>query len=134
MRQNTRRIGDAYENRACQMLQAGGLDIITRNYHASKLGEIDIIAQECKTNRFGQMVRTIIFVEVRARRHRHQPFVSSVQSITIAKQRKIIQAAEYFLQHHESFAGYDCRFDVIVFDEFGERATGEWIKSAFLAE
>jgi len=52
-----RRIGDIGENLACKFLKKEGLKIIERNY-LKKWGEIDIVAQEKKTNK-------LHFVEVK---------------------------------------------------------------------
>lgn len=135
---STKRIGDVYETHACQMVQAKGLEIIARNYHAARLGEIDIIATEYRTDRAGRTIKTLVFIEVRARRHGRQVYALGAESITPTKQRKIIQAAQHFMQQHEQFADFDCRFDVIVFDEFTKHSyahhDGEWIQAAFLGE
>lgn len=138
MRQSAKRVGNAYENRACQMVQDGGLAIIMRNYNVPRLGEIDIIAEECKTNRLGRLVKTLVFIEVRVRRHgQYHQFASAIESITPAKQSKIIAAANHFLQNHVEFIKHDCRFDVIAFDEYGKNGQNSmsyWLKAAFLVE
>ena len=127
----TKSIGDFYENRAIDWIKSEHLTVIARNYNVPKVGEIDIIAQSIDTLANGRIRKTLVFIEVRARKRGQ--FASGVESITTDKQRKIIHAAMHFLQEFDEFNGHDCRFDVIVFDyKDGEDATGEWIKAAFL--
>ena len=128
----TKSIGDFYENRAIDWIKSEHLTVIARNYNVPKVGEIDIIAESVDTLANGRIRKTLVFIEVRARKRGQ--FASGVESITTDKQRKIIQSAMHFLQEFDEFNGHDCRFDVIVFDyKDGEDATGEWIKAAFLA-
>lgn len=133
MRTPAQRIGDYYETLAVRQVLADGLTIVACNYHASRLGEIDIIATQTHTDRLGRVLQTLVFIEVRARKRGQ--FASGVQSITPAKQRKIIQAAQHFVQHHPEFANHDCRFDVMVFDHDGVGAVqAQWLRAAFLVE
>lgn len=132
MSQN-KRIGDFYENRAVDWIKSENLTIIARNYNVPKVGEIDIIAESIEMLSIGKVRKTLVFIEVRARKRGH--FLTSVQSITATKQRKIIHSAMHFLQEFDEFNGHDCRFDVIVFDYTNDQdVKSEWIKSAFLYE
>jgi putative endonuclease len=90
------------ENLAAAFLQAKGLTIIEKNFRA-KVGEIDIIAKEGDE---------MIFVEVRARASRD--FGGAAASVGGAKRRKLIKAAQLWLQ----VRGWDggCRFDVVAVD------------------
>lgn len=124
-------IGDFYENQAVQWVLSENLTIVARNYNVPKIGEIDIIAQSVKTLPNGKAYKTLIFIEVRARKRGR--FATSVQSITPAKQRKITQAAMKFVQDFDKFGEYDCRFDVMAFDYDDIGVSRQWIKSAFLA-
>ncbi|OOR89648.1 YraN family protein [Moraxella caviae] len=130
-------MGDYFEQQAVEFLQAQGLTIIARNYHAidaKKIGEIDIIATSSQTVR-GRAQNTLIFVEVRARKQMtHAQFATSLETITPTKRRRIIAAAEHFLQQSPKFAEYDCRFDVVAFD-VDEKGVSvpQWIVAAFLA-
>lgn len=129
-----RKIGNIYEVLAQQHLINQGLAIITTNYVAHRIGEIDIIAKDKDT---------LVFVEVKARKR--SKFGSSIESVTPSKQRKIINTASHFLQHHPQYASMDCRFDVIGFDVKHQISESHqtnhenypkihWIKNAFLVE
>ena len=94
--------GQNAENLAAAFLQAKGFTIIEKNFRA-KVGEIDIIAKDQDE---------IIFVEVRARASRD--FGGAAASVGGAKRRKLIRAAQLWLQAR----GWDgaCRFDVVAVD------------------
>lgn len=107
-------LGKIAENRAEKLLSAAGLRIVQRNY-SCRQGEIDIIAQDGNT---------LVFVEVRSRNR--QDFGSAAESITPAKQRRIMAAAKHYLSTLPQQPA--CRFDAVVLDEGREPV---WIKSAF---
>ena len=112
--------GDAAEQYALAYLKQQGLTLITQNYHCRQ-GEIDLIMQ---TN------ETVVFVEVRLRKNNR--FGSATESVTHAKQQKLIKTANHFLttsNRHQQ----PCRFDVVgltgnTFDKI------EWIQDAFYQE
>lgn len=110
--------GALMETRAEAFLIAQGLVKHAKNYRC-KLGEIDLIMQHQDT---------LVFVEVRLRSHRQ--FAHAAESVTPAKQQKIIKTAQYYLQQHQLTDKVNCRFDVIA---FAENAQPEWIKDAFSA-
>ena len=66
---------------------------------------------------------TLVFVEVRARSGRDHG--GAAASVSTAKQRACIFAAQHFLQRYASPP--PCRFDVVAVD--GERI--EWLRAAF---
>ena len=107
-------LGKFAENRAESLLAAAGLRILKRNYRC-RHGEIDIIAHDGDT---------LVFVEVRCRSR--QDYGSAAESITPAKQRRIIAAARHYLATLPRIPA--CRFDVVTLDAGGKPA---WIKSAF---
>ena len=128
---STRRIGKYYEDLACEFLVNQGLQIVTKNYHVANVGEIDIIACHDKILPAGRVSHTLVFVEVRARKHSR--FASSVETITRAKQRRIIATASHYLQTHALEC--NCRFDVIAFDVASEGGiVTTWLMGAFLAD
>ncbi|WP_119394042.1 YraN family protein [Salinibius halmophilus] len=105
--------GRAAENKAQQWLQQQGLTPVTKNFNA-KGGEIDLIMMDGST---------LVFVEVR---HRTQGTDTALASVDWRKQRRIIKAAQQYLQRQSTWPA--CRFDVIAM------ATDEspiWIKAAF---
>lgn len=110
-------IGASAEALACQYLQQQGLKLIAKNFRC-KSGEIDLIMQE------GQ---TLVFVEVRLRSNRR--FGDAGSSIDTNKQRKLIRAAEHYLQLHGNHA---CRFDALLLDKL-DSSRVEWIQNAFEA-
>jgi putative endonuclease len=113
--------GEYYEARAAQMLQRAGLVVIERNFFC-KMGEIDIICQD-KSH--------IVFVEVRCRHNQH--FASALASVTIGKQRKLIRAAQFFLQRRGWSNSHACRFDVVAISKSKAGSKDEilWLKNAF---
>ncbi|ASU36964.1 YraN family protein [Herbaspirillum sp. meg3] len=104
--------GDAAEDDALAFLLKQGLIEVERNFRC-KGGEIDLIMRERDT---------IVFVEVRKRSKSN--FGGALASVTRTKQRRLIIAAQVYLQRYRMPP--DCRFDVIGYD--GEQMT--WLKNA----
>lgn len=98
-------------------MQKESYEIIERNVNYS-CGEIDLVARK---------QREIIFVEVRSRASAN--FGSPEETVDRNKQRKLIAAAELWLQKNDPSGNYHCRFDVIGIT--GD--TSRWIKNAFEA-
>ncbi|MDN3638957.1 YraN family protein [Simiduia curdlanivorans] len=109
--------GAEAEQLAEQFLIAQGLRPIGKNFRC-KGGELDLIMQH---------QRCTVFVEVRLRSNRL--FASPLESVTLAKQKKLKLAAQHFLQEHPKLAQMACRFDVIAYNGLSE--TPEWIQAAF---
>ncbi|MDK9362020.1 YraN family protein [Lelliottia wanjuensis] len=111
-----KKTGDAWELKARRWLEGKGLRFIAANVR-ERGGEIDLIMKE------GQVT---VFIEVRFRQSSR--FGGAAASVTLAKQRKLLQTALLWLaRHNGSFDTVDCRFDVVAF-------TGndvEWLKNAF---
>lgn len=108
--------GDVWELKARRWLEGKGLRFVAANVRG-RGGEIDLIMKD------GQ---TIVFVEVRYRQSSR--FGGAAASVTLAKQKKLLQTAHLWLaRHNGSFDTVDCRFDVVAF-------TGndiQWLKNAF---
>jgi putative endonuclease len=113
--------GKPYEDLAARHLSQAGMSILARNYR-SKSGEIDII---------GQLHDRLVFVEVRYRSNHR--FASAAQSVTRAKQRRIIRTAQYYLQRHWRGAEPACRFDVIAIEPGinPHETEVQWLQNAF---
>jgi len=94
--------GQKAENLAAAFLQAKGFTIIEKNFRA-KVGEIDLVAKDQDE---------VVFVEVRARATRG--FGGAAASVGGAKRRKLIKAAQLWLQARGW--GGACRFDVVAVD------------------
>jgi len=111
---STRELGRAAERHAERFLQAEGYNTLARNFTA-KTGEIDLIMHSTDT---------LIFVEVRARRH--STHGTGADTVDFRKQRKIIQTAQLFLQRQQDPPWESYRFDVI---SIGKDI--DWIPGAF---
>jgi putative endonuclease len=107
--------GAAAEDTAAAYLVAQGMKLLERNYRC-RFGEIDLIVQDG---------RTLVFVEVRQRSS--AAFGGAAESITPAKQRKLLRAARHYMAQHRDFP--DCRFDAVLLD--GRAQTVDWLRNAF---
>ena len=100
-------------------LQAHGLGILARNVRF-RGGEVDLIALDGDG---------IVFVEVRLRRDGR--FGGAAASITPAKQRRVVQAAQLWLGGAgRPHASRPCRFDAVLLDRL-DPARIDWIRGAF---
>ncbi|GAB4358033.1 MAG: hypothetical protein Kow0073_16320 [Immundisolibacter sp.] len=95
---------------------------MARNYRAAG-GEIDLIA------RHGAQ---LVFVEVRSRRS--GAFGSAAETVTVAKRRRILSAAQQYLLSWPGRKPPPCRFDVISFTGPVDLAHLDWLQNAFTAE
>ena len=115
-KKTTREIGKFTEERACHYLEQQGLKLLTRNF-LCKMGEIDLIMQD---------EDDLVFIEVR---YRHSDdYGDGVESITWHKQKKIINAANIYLNKYKFSENLGCRFDVIA---VSAKQRIDWIKNAF---
>ena len=117
---STKEVGDDAEAVALEHLLAHGLVLVRRNYRVargprSRGGEIDLIMRD----RDG----TLVFVEVRKRKG--AAFGGAAGSVTFAKQRSIVFAAQQFLRNQSTLP--PCRFDVVSI----EAGRVQWLKAAF---
>ena len=108
-------LGQSAEAHAERFLIAQGLKRVARNWRC-RFGEIDLVMREGAT---------LVFVEVRMRSH--ADFGGAAASVTSTKQRKLLAAAKLYLSTLAEMP--PCRFDVVALTD--QRATPEWIKSAF---
>ena len=110
-------LGKRGEDAATEYLAGKGYNIIARNKRYGHL-EIDIIAE------YKEM---IIFVEVKSRSGTYfeQPF----QAVTIKKQKKIIKAANIYIEENE--IDLEARFDIISIVEENGKFKIEHIEDAF---
>ena len=97
-------LGQWAEQEAVKLLLQHGYEIVKLNYF-SRFGEIDIIAQS---------KQELIFVEVKARTQTQMGH--AFETVNQSKQQKMIKTAFKFLQEHQQYEQYYCRFDVICFD------------------
>jgi putative endonuclease len=106
------RQGQGWEQRALAHLTGHGLRLVESNF-SCKSGEIDLILRD------GEV---LVFVEVRQRAGRAHG--GAAASITPAKIRRLVRAAETYLLRFPRVP--PCRFDVIAID--GEHL--EWLRDA----
>ena len=116
----SKQIGDSAEDRALAYLQQQGLRLVQRNYRLAggprqRGAEIDLILCDADG--------TLVFVEVRARRVAGHG--GAAASVSAAKQRRIVRAAQHFLLRLAVLP--PCRFDVVAI----EGQTLAWLPAAF---
>lgn len=110
--------GNIGENTAASFLSENGYIIRERNYH-SRYGEIDII---CEKDGF------IVFTEVKLRKK--NPRVGTLESVSAAKQRKIIETSVMYMQDRD--ISLQPRYDVVsITEKSGGGYSVELIENAF---
>lgn len=124
----THRIGNKAEVRACDYLQSQGLSLVVKNWHASGVGEIDLVMRLTDTELNASQTKLLVFVEVRLRKS--QAYGGAAGSVTVSKRRKIMQTAACFLAEHPEYSDYDCRFDVVAI----ESQHIHWYPAAFILD
>ena len=107
--------GRRAEASAEKLIRREKYEILDRNL-SFPCGEIDLIARQQDT---------IVFVEVRSRAN--ALFGRSEETVNAQKQRKLVAAAQLWLQQNDPAGKYNCRFDVIGYT--GDEV--QWIKNAF---
>lgn len=122
--QNRRRRGEQYERIAALYLEQNGLRILDRNFHNSKKGEIDLIADDAGT---------LVFIEVKYRSGHTAGYAE--EAVTLAKQRTICEAARFYLCRYRIPDTRPMRFDVIALQDTQTkgRIHIKWIRDAFEA-
>jgi putative endonuclease len=85
MSDSRRRLGQAGEQMAADLLAGKGYQIVARNWRSGRSGEIDLVAQDGAT---------LVIVEVRTRRG--QLFGSAEESVTPGKQARLAALAEAY--------------------------------------
>ncbi len=106
------RQGQEWEQRALAHLTSQGLRLVESNF-SCKCGEIDLILRDGDA---------LVFVEVRQREGWSHG--GAAASVTPAKIRRLVRAAQFYLQRLPKLP--PCRIDVVAFD--GERL--DWLRDA----
>lgn len=104
--------GQLGEQQALAYLQQQGLSLVETNFNC-KAGEIDLIMRERDT---------LVFVEVRKRDGSYRG--AAADSITPAKKRRVIRAAQLYLSRFAQMPA--CRIDVVTIDG----GALEWLPNA----
>ena len=114
--------GQRGEAAAARFYQKQGAELLGHNYH-TRMGEIDLILREPDG--------TLVLCEVKTRSP--DPLAAPAAAVTLAKLRKLIRTAEYYLQQTGQ-SDEPVRFDVA---EVTPLDSGRWmvhiIKGAFTA-
>ena len=112
-----RGVGQRFEDAAARHLEGAGYKILERNYR-TRAGEIDFVAED------GDI---LCFVEVKARRG--PGWGSAAEAVTGEKQRRIWNAAQFYLR--KARVRPVCRFDVVAIDTLADAARVEILRGAF---
>ncbi len=113
------RVGRSAEIAAAAELGRRGYRIAGANYRC-RWGEIDLIAYDGDT---------LAFIEVKCRRT--STFGAPAESVTPAKQQKLVLTAQHYLDAHH-LTNTPCRFDVVEVVELdGKLIVSEVLKNAF---
>ncbi len=109
-RTSLQKTGDAGENWVRHHLSQQGWQILAQRWHC-RWGELDLVA--CRAG-------VLAFVEVKTRSSGSWD-QSGLLAVGIPKQRRLIRAAQAFLNQHPHLSDLPCRFDVALV----ERRAGE---------
>jgi putative endonuclease len=107
-------LGQSAESQAETFLKSRGLKLVVRNWRC-RFGEIDLIMRDQDS---------LVFVEVRMRSR--ADFGGAAASITLAKQRRLLAAARFYLSGLPTLP--PCRFDVVA---ISGQAQPDWLRNAF---
>ncbi|MBP6750194.1 MAG: YraN family protein [Xanthomonadaceae bacterium] len=118
--------GAQVEALARAYLERQGLRAVAANANF-RFGELDLVMLDGDT---------LVFVEVRYRREgaSARGFGGGAASIDASKRRKLVAAAETFLQSHRAYARAACRFDAVVASGDPDVPTFDWLRDAFRAD
>ena len=119
---SSRAQGRRGEQLAERVLRREGFRILARNLHF-RHSELDLVALEGKT---------LCFIEVRLRSSRL--FGSAEESVSRAKQRRIVRAAREFLALARPLRPALMRFDVVAIDTGTDPPRVRLIRDAFNAD
>ena len=111
-------LGKEGERVAERYLQKKGYKLVERNYRCT-VGELDLIVLDR---------RVLVFVEVKTRTG--YAFGSPLEAVEFRKQRKMIQAAQFYLAE-KRLQQRDARFDVVGVSWAGREPLVEHIENAF---
>ena len=110
-------LGNKGEALAVNLLRKKGYSILAENWRSGR-NELDIVAK------IGEI---IVFVEVKTRSTDF--FGDPGQAVSIAKQKRLIQAANDYLQQEE--LEFEARFDVIAIISSEQKAELDHMEDAF---
>lgn len=111
-------LGREGERIAAEFLRGKGYKVVERNYRCAA-GELDLIALDR---------RVVVFVEVKTRSG--HAYGTPLEAVAFRKQRKMVQAAQYYLSAHRLHQR-EARFDVVGISWTGREPVVEHIENAF---
>jgi len=111
--------GQKWERLAEAFLRKRGFKTLERNFNC-RVGEIDLVMRDGPT---------LVFAEVRYRAS--DSYGSGAESVSPTKQRRIIRAAQKYLQIRPQHPAQVCRFDVVSIGNSRGRMIINWIPNAF---
>jgi putative endonuclease len=111
--------GAALEADAERWLCGRGLRSVAKNFRC-KAGEIDLVMRDGTQ---------LVFVEVRFRSS--DRYGSAAESVTAAKQRRLVNAAQLFIATHPHWRDHSCRFDVLAGSMAAGAVEWQWLRDAF---
>lgn len=100
-KENNRRVGSYYEERAIAYLEKAGYHILQRNYRC-KAGEIDIVAMDAGC---------LCFIEVKYRSK--NTYGGPLYAVDYRKQQRISKVALWYLKEKKYDLDRSIRFDVV---------------------
>jgi len=122
MKDTSGAVGARGEDLAVKYLKKKGFKVIERNYHCSA-GEIDLIARDKDS---------LVFVEIKARSS--SDYGLPQEFVDRFKQRKMIEAARFFMAERRVTEDIAARFDVVAINLTPAGPQIELIRDAFHAE
>jgi putative endonuclease len=112
--------GAATERLAAEYLRGRGLVVLAHNLRC-RAGELDLVCLD-----------TDVLAIIEVRQRRKIDFGGALASVAWRKQRKIIRAAQFFLQRQADWRGHVVRFDVLALEGLPDGAHRiVWVKDAF---
>lgn len=115
---NSTKIGNEYEQVACEFLEQHGLKLIKSNFRC-KCGEIDLIMRQHNT---------LVFVEVKYRKN--AMYGGALAALTKKQMNRLTKSAQYFIAESNS-SHLNARFDVIAITGSEQPV---WIQNAIFSE
>ena len=115
---SSKNLGDIGEDIACGHLETQGYKILMRNY-CSRIGEIDIIAEEGNT---------LVFIEVKTKSNKD--FGLPQEMVNYKKQQKLIRLAQAYLKEKNLSEEQAWRIDVVAITKNKDKQNIQLIKNA----
>jgi putative endonuclease len=121
---STRSVGYEIEKEVAIYLHNLGYEMVEKNVRIGKW-EIDLIA---KTEENG--LPLLVFFEIKYRKV--HPDFNAGAALSAAQTKRLVRAAEMYLQQHPLYQRFYARFDVVLVTEQGGIKKTEHFKNAFI--